>query len=55
MTDAKYMALALALAKKALGRTAPNPCVGAVVVQDGVIVGRGYHQRAGTPHAEVHA
>jgi diaminohydroxyphosphoribosylaminopyrimidine deaminase/5-amino-6-(5-phosphoribosylamino)uracil reductase len=47
--------MAIALAKKGLGRTAPNPCVGAVVVRDGVIVGRGWHQRAGTPHAEVHA
>jgi len=55
MTDSQYMAMALALAKKALGRTAPNPCVGAVVVKDGVAIGRGYHRRAGTPHAEVHA
>ena len=55
MSDAKYMSMAIALAKKALGRTAPNPCVGAVVVKDGLIVGRGYHLRVGTPHAEVHA
>jgi len=44
---------ALALAARALGRTSPNPVVGAVVVKDGVVVGRGYHQRAGGPHAEV--
>ncbi len=49
------MRLALDEAKKGQGRTAPNPCVGAVVVNNGVVVGRGYHHRAGTPHAEVHA
>jgi len=49
------MSMAIALAKKGMGRTSPNPCVGAVVVRDGVVVGRGYHHRAGTPHAEVHA
>ena len=51
----KYMELALELARKALGRTSPNPMVGAVVVKDGRIVGKGYHARAGTPHAEIHA
>ncbi len=50
-----YMRLALAEARKGLGRTSPNPAVGAVVVRDGVVIGRGYHHRAGTPHAEVHA
>ena len=55
MSDSHYMSMAIALAKKALGRTAPNPCVGALVARDGVIVGRGWHHRAGTPHAEVHA
>ena len=54
--DAYYMGLALAEARKGEGRTSPNPAVGAVVVQaGGEIVGRGYHHRAGTPHAEVHA
>lgn len=53
--DLKYMELALELAGKALGRTSPNPMVGAVVVKDGRIVGKGYHARAGTPHAEIHA
>lgn len=50
-----YMRLALELAERARGRTSPNPLVGAVIVKDGQIVGRGYHQKAGTPHAEVHA
>ncbi len=53
--DLSFMRLALELAKKGKGRTAPNPCVGAVVVQDGQIVGTGWHQKVGTPHAEVHA
>ncbi len=46
---------ALELAALALGRTSPNPVVGAVVVRNGEIVGEGYHHQAGTPHAEVHA
>lgn len=49
------MQLALELAAKARGRTTPNPMVGAVIVKDGRVVGRGYHAQAGTPHAEVHA
>lgn len=53
--DAAFMRLAIREAKKGLGRTSPNPIVGAVVVNGGRIVGRGYHHRAGTPHAEVHA
>ncbi len=51
----KYMEIALEEAKKGLGRTSPNPCVGAVIVKDNKIVGRGYHKKAGTPHAEIHA
>ncbi len=50
-----YMGLALDEARKALGRTSPNPAVGAIVVKEGAIVGRGYHEKAGTPHAEVNA
>lgn len=50
-----YMRLALELAEKARGRTSPNPMVGAVIIKDGEVVGKGYHQKAGTPHAEVHA
>ncbi len=53
--DLYFMRLALELARKGLGRTAPNPCVGAVIVRDGQIVGSGWHRKAGTPHAEVHA
>lgn len=55
MTDLEYMNLALSLARKGKGFTSPNPCVGAVVVKDGEIVGRGYHHAAGMPHAEVEA
>ncbi len=50
-----YMGLALDEAKKGIGRVSPNPAVGAIIVKDGKIVGRGYHEKAGTPHAEVHA
>ncbi|HEX3030816.1 MAG TPA: bifunctional diaminohydroxyphosphoribosylaminopyrimidine deaminase/5-amino-6-(5-phosphoribosylamino)uracil reductase RibD [Bacillota bacterium] len=53
--DRQYMKQALELAAMARGRTSPNPMVGAVVVKDNNIVGTGYHQKAGTPHAEVHA
>jgi len=48
-----YMNLAMKLAEKAKGRTSPNPMVGAIVVKDGRIVGKGYHKKAGTSHAEV--
>lgn len=53
--DRAMMQRCLALARRALGRTSPNPLVGAVVVQDGEIVGEGFHPRAGEPHAEVFA
>ena len=53
--DATYMKLALRLAARGAGWVSPNPMVGAVVVKDGQIVGRGYHRRAGAPHAEVEA
>lgn len=53
--DLRHMRRALDLAKKAEGCTSPNPLVGAVIVKDGTVVGEGYHQKAGTPHAEVHA
>ncbi|MBI5604148.1 MAG: bifunctional diaminohydroxyphosphoribosylaminopyrimidine deaminase/5-amino-6-(5-phosphoribosylamino)uracil reductase RibD [Deltaproteobacteria bacterium] len=46
------MKMALRLARKGSGRTSPNPMVGAVVVRKGVVVGQGFHQRAGGPHAE---
>ena len=47
------MRRALALARRGAGRTAPNPCVGAVVVRRGRIVGEGFHARYGAPHAEA--
>lgn len=50
-----FMRLAIAEAEQGLGRTSPNPAVGAVIVNGGQVVGRGYHHKAGTPHAEVHA
>lgn len=53
--DQRYMALALALGRRGLGNTWPNPAVGAVIVKDGVIVGRGWTQPGGRPHAEVEA
>ncbi len=51
----EYMQLALQLAERGRATVAPNPMVGCVIVKDGHIVGQGYHQRAGGPHAEVHA
>ncbi len=53
--DAAYMREALRLGRRGLGRVSPNPPVGAVVVRGGRIVGRGFHRRAGGPHAEVEA
>ncbi len=53
--DSRMMLRCLELARQALGRTSPNPMVGAVIVRDGEIVGSGFHPRAGEPHAEVFA
>lgn len=53
--DTEYMKLALELAKKGFAKVNPNPMVGAVVVKDGKIVGRGWHKFYGGPHAEVYA
>lgn len=55
MADLQYMKEALRLAAKANGHASPNPMVGAVVVKDGRIVGKGFHEAAGKPHAEVNA
>ncbi len=55
MNDEHYMRLALRLAARGAGWVSPNPMVGAVVVRDGEIVGRGWHRRYGGPHAEVEA
>jgi len=54
-TDEKFMREALRQARKGLGRTSPNPAVGAVIVRNGEIVASGYHKRAGGDHAEVAA
>jgi diaminohydroxyphosphoribosylaminopyrimidine deaminase/5-amino-6-(5-phosphoribosylamino)uracil reductase len=51
----QMMRRALNLARRGVGKTAPNPAVGCVIVLDGQIVGEGWHRKAGTPHAEVHA
>jgi diaminohydroxyphosphoribosylaminopyrimidine deaminase/5-amino-6-(5-phosphoribosylamino)uracil reductase len=53
--DQRFMQLSLALGRRGQGRTWPNPAVGAVIVKDGVIVGRGWTQAGGRPHAEVEA
>ena len=53
--DEKYMRQAIALALKGTGRVNPNPLVGAVVVKDGRVIGEGYHQQYGCPHAERNA
>jgi diaminohydroxyphosphoribosylaminopyrimidine deaminase/5-amino-6-(5-phosphoribosylamino)uracil reductase len=54
-TDIRFMRLAVRLGRRGLGRTSPNPPVGAVVVARGAVVGQGHHRRAGLPHAEVEA
>jgi diaminohydroxyphosphoribosylaminopyrimidine deaminase/5-amino-6-(5-phosphoribosylamino)uracil reductase len=51
--DEKYMSMALRLAAQARGRTSPNPMVGAVVVKNGRVIARGWHRKAGEPHAEA--
>jgi diaminohydroxyphosphoribosylaminopyrimidine deaminase / 5-amino-6-(5-phosphoribosylamino)uracil reductase len=51
--DEKYMSMALELAEKGRGTASPNPMVGAVIVKDGKVVGKGWHKRPGTPHAEA--
>ena len=55
MSDARFMRLALRLARRGYGNTSPNPMVGAVLVKGGKIIGRGWHRRAGEPHAEIEA
>ena len=54
-THKAFMKRALDLARRGRGRTSPNPLVGAVIVKAGRVIGEGYHQKAGTPHAEIHA
>ena len=55
MSDIQFMRLAIRLARRGLGTTSPNPLVGAVLVKGGKIIGRGWHRRAGLPHAEIEA
>ena len=55
LQDEEFMQEALRLARNAAGRTSPNPLVGAVIVREGRIAGAGWHRKAGTPHAEIHA
>ena len=54
-TDLKYMQRCLELAKNGAGLVSPNPMVGAVIVHDNKMIGEGWHQKAGQPHAEVNA
>jgi len=53
--DEQYMKQALSIARYGIGRTSPNPMVGSVIVSQGRVVGQGWHRKAGTPHAEIHA
>lgn len=53
--DARFMARALQLARRGLYTTDPNPRVGCVIVKDGKIIGEGWHERTGEPHAEINA
>lgn len=55
MNDEIYMKRCIELAKKALGKTYPNPLVGSVIVLDGRIIGEGFHEKAGENHAEINA
>jgi diaminohydroxyphosphoribosylaminopyrimidine deaminase/5-amino-6-(5-phosphoribosylamino)uracil reductase len=53
--DESYMKMALSLAERGRGWTSPNPMVGAVIVKDGKVVGKGFHENVGGPHAEINA
>lgn len=53
--DERFMRMALELARQGQGETSPNPLVGAVIIKDGKIVGKGYHKRVGGAHAEIEA
>ena len=55
MTDEQYMRRALRLARRGLGKTSPNPAVGAVLVRDGRVIGQGFHRSFGGNHAEINA
>jgi diaminohydroxyphosphoribosylaminopyrimidine deaminase/5-amino-6-(5-phosphoribosylamino)uracil reductase len=53
--DSEFLHRAISLAQRGMGHTRPNPPVGAVVVKEGIVVGEGWHKKAGTDHAEVAA
>ena len=53
--DEKYMRMALKLAQRGIGSVEPNPAVGAVIVKDNQVIGRGWHKKFGGPHAEINA
>src|SRR6185503_10469911 len=55
LNERAYMREAMRLARRGLGATSPNPIVGAVLVKGGQVIGRGWHRRAGEPHAEIEA
>lgn len=55
IVDENFMKMAVELAEQGRGWTSPNPMVGAVIVKDSTVVGKGFHQAAGGPHAEIHA
>jgi diaminohydroxyphosphoribosylaminopyrimidine deaminase / 5-amino-6-(5-phosphoribosylamino)uracil reductase len=55
MTSEDFMRRALLLARRGRGRTSPNPMVGAILVKQGLVIGQGWHRRAGQPHAEIEA
>ena len=54
-SDLVFMRMALKEARKGIGTTSPNPCVGAVIVKGDRVIAKGFHKRAGEPHAEIHA
>ncbi len=54
-SDERIMKRVFQLARKGTGKVSPNPLVGAILIRNGTVVGSGYHQKAGTPHAEIHA
>ncbi|EBA08021.1 bifunctional diaminohydroxyphosphoribosylaminopyrimidine deaminase/5-amino-6-(5-phosphoribosylamino)uracil reductase RibD, partial [Sagittula stellata] len=54
-SDARFMAQALALGRRGMGQTWPNPAVGCLIVRKGRVVGRGWTQPSGRPHAETQA
>ncbi|MDR1674028.1 MAG: bifunctional diaminohydroxyphosphoribosylaminopyrimidine deaminase/5-amino-6-(5-phosphoribosylamino)uracil reductase RibD, partial [Oscillospiraceae bacterium] len=55
MINEKYMRIAIDLAKRGIGFVNPNPLVGAIIVKDDTVIGKGYHKKYGEPHAEINA